>query len=146
MERTTVPFRVGTSDMTTQTSTRGVVRIEGGQLVIEFRETTTDMMSLKTLDGPVREVRIPLQDVESVEIGRRWLWGGTLCIRVRKLGPVAGAPGVTGNELRLRIRRRDHDRSRAVRRDLAHAGRRGHPPARGKRGRKLSGSEAAVRH
>lgn len=100
--------------MTTQTSTRGVVRIEGGQLVIEFRETTTDMMSLKTLDGPVREVRIPLQDVESVEIGRRWLWGGTLCIRVRKLGPVAGAPGVTGNELRLRIRRRDHDRAREL--------------------------------
>lgn len=116
MERVTVPFRVGTtvSDMTTQHSARGVVRIESSRLVVEFRETTVDLVTLKTTEGPVREVRIPMEDVESAEIGRRWPWGGTLCIRVRKLASAAGVPGAAGNELRFRVRRRDHDRAREL--------------------------------
>jgi hypothetical protein len=116
MERVAVPFSIGTSvrDTTTQHSARGVVRIEHGHLVVEFRETTREMMTMKTLDGPVRAVRIPMEDVESVEVGRRWPWGGALAIRVRKLAPVAGVPGATGNELRLRIRRRDYDRAREL--------------------------------
>jgi hypothetical protein len=116
MERVAVPFSIGTTitDMSTHRSARGVVRIEHGQLVVEFRETTVDLMTMKSLEGPVREVTIPMEDVESVEVGRRWLWGGALAIRVRRLAPVAGVPGATGNELRLRVRRRDYDRAREL--------------------------------
>lgn len=50
MERVTVPFRVGStvSDMTAQRSARGVVRIDSGQLVVEFRETTARELSIAT--------------------------------------------------------------------------------------------------
>lgn len=116
MERVTVPFQIGTTvrDMTTQHSARGVVRIEDDRLIIEYRETTVDMMTTKSEDGPVREVAIPTSDVESIEIGRRWFWGGALRIRVRKLSSIDGVPGATGNELKLRVRRRDHDRAREL--------------------------------
>ncbi len=116
MERNTVPFRVGTnvSDMTALVSAQGVVRVDQGCLVIEFRESTLDMNTMARREGPVREVRIPIEDVDSVEVGRRWPWGSTLQVRSRTMAPLANLPGATGNEIRVRVRRRDHDRAREL--------------------------------
>jgi hypothetical protein len=35
-------------------------------------------------------------------------------LRVRKLAPVQSLPGAVGNEIRLRVRRRDHNRAREL--------------------------------
>jgi hypothetical protein len=116
MERTTVPFHIGTTyvDMASQRSVRGVVRFEKDHIVVEYRVTTVDMTGMKTQEGPVLEVRIPVDDIESIEVGRQWIWGAPLRIRVRKLAVIEGLPGATGNEVRLRVRRRDHDRAREL--------------------------------
>lgn len=116
MERTTVPFRIATRivDMTSQSSAKGLVRIEESSLVIEFRQTTVDMATMATEEGPVREVAIPVSDIESMETGRRWPWGSKLRIRVRRMSLLEDVPGSTGNEMAVRVRRRDHDRARSL--------------------------------
>jgi len=116
MERTTVPFRIATRivDMTSQSSAKGLVRMEESSVVIEFRETTVDIATLATEEGPVREVVIPVSDIESMETGRRWPWGSKLRIRVRRMSLLEAVPGSTGNEMAVRVRRRDHDRARSL--------------------------------
>lgn len=116
MERNTVPFSIGTTveDMMTHVTARGVVRLEDDGVVVEYQENRRDMATMETDRSPVRTVRIPLDQIESMEVGRRWPWGSRLVIRTRSLSTLEGVPGVDGNEARVRIRRRDHDRAREL--------------------------------
>ena len=113
VERVTVPFtleRYG-EGYRSQIVTHGVLRLEADALVIEFRETTTSLTTLAEDPGAVRELRIPLDDVEAVEAERRW-WSGRLRIRTRTLAVMQDIPGATGNECVLRVRRRDRSMAR----------------------------------
>jgi len=111
-----VPFRIEdyALDLQSSVQTDGVIRLDGDTLVIEYRETRTSMMTLRSESEDVEEIRIPLDQLESFEVGRRWPWGAKLRLRTRSLGVLQQAPGVSGNEMAVRVRRRDHDRAREL--------------------------------
>jgi hypothetical protein len=114
VERVTVPFAQERYDgLRAIVATKGVVRLDVDALVIEFRETTTSLNTLAEEPGTVREIRIPLDDLASVEVGGRW--AVRLRIRTRTLAVLQEMPGATGNECALRVRRRD----RSVAREFA---------------------------
>ena len=69
---------------------------------------------MTTEDGAVQEIVIPISEVESMETGRRWPWGSKLRLRVRRMTLLAGIPGASGNEIGVRVRRRDRDRAREL--------------------------------
>ena len=116
MERVAVPFSLErwALDLKVAVTVRGVVRAEPDALVIEFRETTMDMGSLAETDGEVHEIRIPVDDLESVEATRRWPGRTKLRIRTRRMSALAGVPATAGNECVLPVRRRDRLRAREL--------------------------------
>ena len=89
-------------------------RLEGDQLILEYRTTTTSMRTFKSDAGDVRVTTIRLDDVESMAVGRRWPWGAKLRIRTRTLAALQDAPGAQGNELVIPVRRSDYDRARTL--------------------------------
>jgi len=113
VERITVPFSLEryAEGFRSQVTTRGVVRLEADALVIEFRETTTSLTTLAEEAGSVHEVRVPLDELESVEPVGGW-WSARLRIRTRTLAALQEVPGASGNECELRVRRRDRPAAR----------------------------------
>jgi hypothetical protein len=111
-----VPFRIDDYAMDLQSTVRtdGMIRLDDDVLVIEFRATRTSMMTLRSESEDVEELRIPVDQVDSFEVGRRWPWGAKLRLRTRSLGVLQQAPGVSGNEMAVRVRRRDYDRAREL--------------------------------
>jgi hypothetical protein len=99
---------------TSQVTMNGVIRLEGRALAIEFRESTTNLVTLATTVGDVREMRIPLDDVESLTLSRNWPWGSRLAIRTRSLSVLRGLPHAEGNVCAFRIKRREYDRAREL--------------------------------
>jgi hypothetical protein len=126
VERVTVPFSFKryAEGYLSQVTTRGMVRLDADALVIEFRETSTNLTTLAEESGAVREVRIPIDALESLEVIGGW-WSARLSIRTRTLAVLQDVPGATGNECELRIRRRDRTAARefAVAVSLALSGR-----------------------
>jgi hypothetical protein len=78
----------------------GLARIEGSELMLEFR--TTHALS-KLLPPSTRELRIPLSELEDVTFKRRFCLGFVL-LRARSLKAFSDIPGNQGCELRLRCR------------------------------------------
>lgn len=116
MERVAVPFSLESyaADLKSAVTVRGIARMEPDALAIEFRETTTSLTTLSEKDGGIRRVRVPLDDVESVDVVRRWVRGPLLRIRTRTLSALEGVPGAMGNECLLPIRRRERLRAREL--------------------------------
>lgn len=116
MERTTVPFRLSETlaDLSTSVVTDGVIRLEAADFVIEFRETRTTIMTQESVVGEIREVRIPADDIEGIDVERRGLWGIRLRIRTHTLGALKDVPGARGNEVTLPVRRRHRERAREL--------------------------------
>ena len=116
MERISVPFRLDSYSLNLNSSIRtdGVLRLESDTLIIESRETTMNLATLESKSGEVREVRIPLDEIESVEVARRWLWLVRLRIRTNTLAALRDVPGAVGNEFTVRIRRNDFERARSL--------------------------------
>ena len=114
MERIAVPFSLERYELKSAVTVRGVVRLEPDALVIEFRETTMSMTTLAETDGEVREFRVPIDELESVEVERRWLWSPRLRIRTRTLTALRDIPGAAGNECVLPIRRGERLRAREL--------------------------------
>jgi hypothetical protein len=80
----------------------GVARLEADALILEFR----------TVDGLVgvfrsrpKEVRIHLNDIESVDFRRGWITG-RLRIGTRRVSALEAIPGAKGAEINLKCRRR----------------------------------------
>ena len=115
-DRVSVPFRLEdyALDLASSTQTDGVLRLEGDDLILEFRLTTTSMRTLKSESGDVREARIPLADIESMEVSRRWPWGAKLRIRTRTLLAMQNVFGAKGNQFVVPVRRADYDRARVL--------------------------------
>ena len=81
----------------------GVARLEPDALVLEFR--TVDAL-VGVLRSRPREVRIGLNDVESIDFRRGWL-GGRLRIATQRMTALEAIPGAKGLEVVLKCRRRD---------------------------------------
>jgi len=81
----------------------GVAKIEGGELVIEYRTRVRHVLAKFIRSNP-KELRLPLGDLEEAAFGRR-LWLGFLHLRARSMSAFGTVPGNDGCELRLRCRR-----------------------------------------
>ncbi|MGK7311010.1 MAG: hypothetical protein ACN0LA_02130 [Candidatus Longimicrobiales bacterium M2_2A_002] len=108
----TLPFAAGTSEMSDtayrETRYEGLIRLEADALVLEYRESVTDVGGMTGLgyaesQSGVTEVRIPLDAVRSVERRRRWLLLPVLDIELARLGPAEHVPWAKGTRIRLRI-------------------------------------------
>ncbi len=98
---TSVPFLIpgihaGLADV------EGVVRLESGELVLDFRTVDGVVGMLKSR---VSEVHIPLRHVEALEY-KRGIFRGRIRLRVRRLELLASVPGSDGAEVVLRCKRR----------------------------------------
>ncbi len=80
----------------------GVARVDGDVLVLEF-QTVDGVFGM--LKSSVREVRLTLDDLESVSHRRGWLHD-CVVIAARRLGSLASIPGAKGLAIKLRCKRR----------------------------------------
>lgn len=95
-----------------QHDVRGIARLEGGELVIEWSGIT----QVQEVDGHAAEVRrepfpagrrvIPLTALGSIR-RRGWWWRPRVELRVAELALLEGVPGAQGPLLRLGIARGD---------------------------------------
>ena len=81
---------------------RGIARIEPEHLVLEF-DIRDDLIG--ELTSGINQARIPLTEIESLEVSRR-LWWTTLAVRTRSMAPIADVPGRTQEGVRLNIARK----------------------------------------
>ena len=107
-----LPFKVSTEEMDGMSyrsiAYEGLVRLEDDALVIEYRESVTEMggetgMGYSRSQSGVTEVRIPLDAVRTVERRRRWLLLTVLDIELSRLAPAEDVPWSKGTRIRLRI-------------------------------------------
>ena len=95
-----------------QHDVRGIARLEGGRLVLEW----TGVTRVQQVDGYAAEVRrepfpagrstIPLGALESIR-RRGWWWRPRVELRVAELAALHGIPAVHGPLLRLDVARAD---------------------------------------
>jgi hypothetical protein len=81
----------------------GLLRPDGDSLVLEY-QVQDNMFGV--LRGKARAVRIPLSDLESVELRGKW-FGRSLIIQSRSLLTLANVPGSKQGRLELAIARPD---------------------------------------
>lgn len=118
MERVSVPFSFNNFDPTggglTQQSVEGLVRLDAEHLVVEFRERVTDWSGMgKGGLGPVQTVRIPLDDVESLELSG-WLFWHRLVLRTHSLGALGDITWANGAQIAFGIPFRARGRAREL--------------------------------
>jgi hypothetical protein len=80
----------------------GVARLEPDALVLEF--STVDGL-VGVLRSRVKEVRIPLNDIESVAFKRGW-FSGKVRVVTRRVSALEAITGAQGPEIDLKCRRR----------------------------------------
>jgi hypothetical protein len=80
----------------------GLIRPDGDHLLLEFQVQACGGF----FRGRAKAVRIPLADLESVELRGRW-FGRTLVIQARSLLSLADVPGSRQGRVELQIARRD---------------------------------------
>jgi hypothetical protein len=118
MDRVSIPFSRTVFDPTggglSQQSFEGLVRVEADQLVVEFREKVTDWSGMtKASQGEIRVVRIPLDDVEAVEVAG-WLFWTRLVLRAHSLTALAGIDWANGAEVVFNVPFRARHRAREL--------------------------------
>jgi hypothetical protein len=81
----------------------GLIRPEGDCLILEFQVQDNFWGIIR---GRPRSVRIPLADLDSVEMRGRW-FGRRLAIKARSLISLAGVPGSKQGQVEFEIARAD---------------------------------------
>jgi len=116
MERVSVPFSYSilSSTWTSFTRVSGLLRVEGDSLVVEFREKNTDFNTMAEEQSPLREVRVPLTEVETLEVRRRFPWGSRIILTAHTLAALEGLPNCDGPTARFDIAWRDRTRAREL--------------------------------
>jgi len=116
MERVSVPFSSShlSTSLTHSTRASGLLRVEGDSLVVEFRETNTDFHTMAEEQSPLREVRVPLADVETLEVRWRFPWGYRVVLTTHSLAALEGLPNCDGPTARFDVSWRDRTRAREI--------------------------------
>jgi hypothetical protein len=107
MDRISVPFSFSIFDPTggglTQLSVEGVIRLDAVELVLEYRERTADWSGMtKPQLGPVRIARVPLDEIESIEV-RGWLFWKRLIVETQSLSALGEVGWANGARLEIRL-------------------------------------------
>jgi hypothetical protein len=110
-----IPCKLHTPDANF-TEAQGMVRIEGGRLVLEFE--TKDAF-LGVYHSGVQEVEILPDDVADVTY-KQGLFVAQLAIRARSMKTMDSVPGNKHGEIRLRFKRRDRPAAQELASFLQH--------------------------
>ena len=100
-----IPFTIEVYDGLAETE--GMARLEGDQLVLEFR--TRDAI-LGVVSSELKEIEIALDGLASAEYKQRW-WGTKLLLRGRQLKFLDPVPGSKAGEVALSIARKDREQA-----------------------------------
>lgn len=120
MRSQSIPFSASTSEMDgrvyRERSYTGLVRIDEDGLVLEFREDVTEVAgpSLAQRREGIREVRITVSDIRSIDTSRGVLRRPVVDIELARLGPAEAVPWATGTRIRLTLPRKERARGRAL--------------------------------
>ena len=116
MDAPAVPFNVTRQggDVFVSVETKGILRMDGESLVVEFVDTSTDYRSagMASEKSSLRETSIPLRDLDTVAYGRRTLRASMLEVRCSRMAALADVPFADGNRFTVRIARAARDRAR----------------------------------
>ena len=82
---------------------RGIARLDDDHLVLEYRLQDS---VVGVLQSELKEIRIPLSELESVEF-RRGIFRSVLDVRTRTMRVLESLPGAHDCQLRLVCRRQD---------------------------------------
>ena len=93
---------------------RGLLREEGGDLVLEFR--TKDAI-LGIVESGVESARIPREAIASLFFHKRW-FGSRLVIQTTHMEPIANVPGMSMGWLSLGVARKDREAAARLVSDL----------------------------
>jgi hypothetical protein len=125
VESPAVPFqaKAAASRSYSIATIEGVARVDPGAFVLEFVETRRGVAgsNVTTRASEITTLHIPFADLESVDWKRRFLGGGTLTIRTRKLGLLTGLAGPGETSCTVQIHARDAVRARALAASVAMA-------------------------
>jgi hypothetical protein len=89
---------------------QGVARLDGDDLVLEFRMTDN---FVGVFQSALKELRIPLDEIEEVHFRRRF-FSGVLTIRARSMRALDAVPGVNDCELGLNCKRRHRNEAQQL--------------------------------
>jgi len=92
----------------------GLMHLEGNSLILEFQ--LQDSL-LNVLRSDVREVRIPLEAIESITFKRGWL-GAKFTIKTYKVRTLKDVPSSNKGEVTLQIKRQDRGKATRLAADL----------------------------
>lgn len=113
-----VPFTASSSSMGgdgyTSIEARGLMRLTDDALVLEYRETVTDVsgVSYDEKRGPVQELSIPLDRVRSIRARRRYFVLPVCEVEVDRLAALGSLDWADGTLLRVRVPFRKYDTAR----------------------------------
>lgn len=122
-----LPFKVATEEMDgisyRSTTYEGLLRLEEDALVLEFRESVTEVggvtgMGYSRSQSGVTEVRIPMDAVRTVARRKRWLILPVLDIELGRLGPTEDVPWARGTRIRLQVPWGDRHRATELATDI----------------------------
>ena len=82
----------------------GLLRGEGPALVLEFQVQDNIFGWLR---GRPKTIRVPLADLESIALRKRWMSGADLVITAKSLTSVASVPGSRQGRIQVRIKKDD---------------------------------------
>lgn len=82
----------------------GLLRGEGPSLVLEFQVQDNVFGWVR---GRPKTISVPLAELESIELRKRWMCGADLVITAKSLTSVASVPGSRQGRIQLRINKDD---------------------------------------
>ena len=86
--------------------TEGILSADDTDLKFEFR--TSDAV-LGVIKSDIREVRLPLDRIESITFRKQWLAGCSIMIRVSEMRAASDLPGFKQGEVELSIERKHRE-------------------------------------
>lgn len=94
---------------------QGLLRFGGAGLVLEFRETITDVSGLQVVSrGEVRRVEVAQEQVARLELQRRLFRPWLMVLEVHSLTALEAFPYASGSRLALPVARAERERAREV--------------------------------
>ncbi len=81
----------------------GLLGLQRDALLLQYRVRD----KAARYDSGVRDLRVPLESIERIEVRRPWLGAPRVVLRVRDLRLLEPVPGARGGQLTLQIGRRD---------------------------------------
>jgi hypothetical protein len=97
--------RIHTGALPSRIKVRGILRVEGELLVLEYRESWRDPATLNRVEGPARRAEIPRSALTEIEIDRDWLRRPRLELRAANFEALRGWPGAKGETCAFGIKR-----------------------------------------